>query len=214
MKKEKLDIIYEDKEVIVVNKKSHLLTIATEKDNINTLYHQVREYLNKKKEKVFIVHRLDKDTSGLIIFAKNIKMKEKLQFCFEKQTVIRKYEAEIREQVELNKTFNVRQYLLIDNKNMTVYPTKNKRIGKEAITIVKTNNLTKLGTALDIEILTGRKNQIRIALKSLNFTLIGDSKYSFDKDKNMHLNAYYLQFPENIGLKVKEFRINTNYLKK
>ena len=81
MKKEKLDIIYEDKYLIIVNKKSGMLTVSTDKEKINTLYHKVREYLQKqnKNNKVFIIHRLDKDTSGLIVFAKSEKIKRMMQ---------------------------------------------------------------------------------------------------------------------------------------
>ena len=75
----KLNIIYEDKEILVVNKPAKLLTVATDKEEIRTLYHEVREYLHKKNQKVFVVHRLDKDTSGLVLFAKNPRLKEMLQ---------------------------------------------------------------------------------------------------------------------------------------
>ena len=68
----KLDIIYEDKELLVVNKPSKLLTVGTEKNKEHTLYHEVREYIRKKNQKVFIVHRLDKDTSGIVLFAKTL----------------------------------------------------------------------------------------------------------------------------------------------
>ena len=73
----KLDIIYEDKGIIVVNKEHHLLTVSNEKEKEHTLYHEVSDYLKKKnpKNKVFIIHRLDKDTSGVILFAKNQNIK-------------------------------------------------------------------------------------------------------------------------------------------
>ena len=81
MKKKKLDILFEDKFIIVVNKPSNLLTVATEKEKERTLFHYVFDYLKKKnkKNKVFIVHRLDKDTSGIVIFAKDETTKFYLQ---------------------------------------------------------------------------------------------------------------------------------------
>ena len=90
MKKEKLKIIYEDAYLIVVVKKSGLLTISTDKEKENTLYHEVSSYLKKKNKnnKVFIVHRLDKDTAGLIVFAKSLKVKNALQDNWDK--VVRK----------------------------------------------------------------------------------------------------------------------------
>ena len=80
-KKDKLDIIFEDKELLVVNKPCGLLTIATDKEKEKTLFHKVYLYLKKKNKnnKVFIVHRLDKDTSGIVLFAKNEKLKLLLQ---------------------------------------------------------------------------------------------------------------------------------------
>ena len=77
MKTKKMDILYEDKYLIIINKPSNLLTISTEKEKENTLYHKVFDYLKKKNKnnKVFIVHRLDKDTSGLVVFAKDDKVK-------------------------------------------------------------------------------------------------------------------------------------------
>lgn len=75
----KLDIIYEDKFILAVNKPHNLLTISTEKEKDKTLYHEVLTYIKKKNQKIFIVHRLDKDTSGIVLFAKNEKIKNYLQ---------------------------------------------------------------------------------------------------------------------------------------
>ena len=86
MKNKKLSILYEDKYIIVINKPSNLLTISTEKEKERTLFHYVYEYLKKKNKnnKVFIVHRLDKDTSGIVIFAKDEKTKFYLQDNWDK----------------------------------------------------------------------------------------------------------------------------------
>ena len=77
MKKKKLDIIYEDKKIIVVNKPSGLLTVSSANEKERTLYHEVSSYLKKSnpKAKVFIIHRLDKDTSGIVMFAKDKETK-------------------------------------------------------------------------------------------------------------------------------------------
>ena len=71
----KLNIAFEDKNILVINKPSGVLTIATDKEKEKTLYHEVYNYLHKKNQKVFIVNRLDKDTSGFVVFAKNEKAK-------------------------------------------------------------------------------------------------------------------------------------------
>ena len=211
--KNRLEIIYEDDKVIVVFKKSGYLTIATEKEKIKTLYHDVKEYLNKKKQKVFIVHRLDKDTSGLVIFAKDIDYKCKLQKEFEEHNVVRLYECCVKEKVNPSYKKKVRQFLFYDLKSGLSFPTTNKKRGKEAITEVEFSNYLNDYSVLKIHILTGRQNQIRVALKTLKLTLIGDKKYANDSSSFMHLNFYYLKF-NNPVLKVNEFLITPFWLKK
>lgn len=211
-KKTDLNIVYEDKEVIVVNKPTNLLTISTEKEKIKTLYHKVRIYLNNKSEKVFIVHRLDKDTSGLVIFAKNSTIKAILQKEFENSNVTRKYEAVVKEKLDENYNKFIKQYIYYNKSCGLSFPTLNKKIGKLALTKIRYNSLLDDNTVLDIEILTGRQNQIRVALKTLNLTLIGDKKYSNDNSSYMHLNSYYLKFNKNV-LKVNEFKLNPKWLK-
>ena len=122
MKKAPLfEILYEDKDVIAVYKKSGLLTIGTPKDPDHNLYHYVREYANLHRQKIFIVHRLDKDTSGIVLFAKNFELKEKIQKEFENRNVLRKYEAVIREQIPLQESKRVVQYLFYDKRSGRVF---------------------------------------------------------------------------------------------
>lgn len=212
-RKNNLDIIYEDNNIIAVNKPNNLLTIATEKENIKTLYHYVRVYLNNKNEKVFIVHRLDKDTSGIVLFAKNIKFKTLLQKEFENKNVIRKYEAVVKETVDSKFNKVIKQFIFYNKACGLSFITSNKKIGKEAITKIKFNSYNNdKSTNLDIEIETGRQNQIRVALKSLKLTLIGDKKYASDNSKYMHLNAYYLKI-NNPLLKKNEFEVKPLFLK-
>jgi len=214
MKKSRLfDIVYEDKDIIVVKKKSGLLCIATEKDDIHNLYHYVREYCNLHRQKVFIVHRLDKDTSGIVLFAKSFELKEQLQKCFEERRVKRYYEAVVREQLPLGEKKKVVQYLFYDKRSGRVLLTRDHNKGLEAITLVRTSNHLDIGTALDIEILTGRQNQIRLALKSLNMTLIGDEKYAQDKSKRMLLNFYQLDIPDEVRIKEHHFYIPPSWLR-
>ena len=86
-----IDIIYEDDNYLVVNKPSGMLTISTEKEKNRTLYHMVREYIHNKKkhEKIFIVHRLDRETSGLVLFCKNEELRDKIQENWENVAVKR-----------------------------------------------------------------------------------------------------------------------------
>ena len=198
-------IIYEDKEIIAVYKRSGLLSIAKEPGDYNNLYHQVREYINHKNEKIFVVHRLDRDTSGILVFAKNIRMKEILQKEFEERKVRRIYEALIQEHIPLGTKKRVVQYLKRNLKSNVTYVSKKKEGAKEAITNLTAVSYHGNQTVLKIEIETGRQNQIRLALLSLHYTLIGDKKYQEGQKGRMMLNAYRLIFSENCPIKKKEF---------
>lgn len=186
----KLNIIYEDKSLLVINKPSGILTIATDKEKEKTLYHEVYEYLHKKNQKVFIVNRLDKHTSGLIIFAKNQEIKNILQRNWDK--VIRKYYAVVTGTIK--EKGQIIQYL-IEEKDLKTYITNNKNKGKKAITIYNPLINKNTYTLLDIEIKTGRKNQIRVGLSSINHPIIGDKKYASPKNPigRLGLHSYHLE---------------------
>lgn len=181
MKKDKLDIIYEDKTMIVVNKPAHLLTIATKDEKINTLYHKVYEYEKKKNKnnKIFIVHRLDKDTSGLVLFAKNQKLKENLQANWNSLAKVREYIGVVEGSVEKNKG-TIKEYLTETKTLLTVKTTEKK--GKLALTNYEVLRKEKGFSVLKINIKTGRKNQIRVAMQGLNHPIIGDKKYGSTKN--------------------------------
>ena len=193
MKKSKLDIIYEDKSIIVVNKPSHLLTISTDKQREKTLFHQVLMYEKRKNKnnKVFIVHRLDKDTSGLVIFAKDEKIKYKLQNTWDKDTE-RSYIAVVHGKT---KNKEVLKSYLTETKTLLVYSTLDKKIGKLAITEYEKIQENKKLTLLKINIKTGRKNQIRVQLNDNGNQIVGDKKYGeskYDPLRRLCLHANYL----------------------
>lgn len=198
-----LDIIYEDNNIIVVNKPTNLLTISTDKEKERTLYREVSNYLKPQKQKVFIIHRLDKDTSGVIMFAKNQTIQEKYQKDWNKTTITREYIA-IVEGITKKKEHLV-SYLK-QNKNLEVYISKNKD-GLIAITDyeqIKHNNKYSL---LKILISTGRRNQIRLQLKSINHPIIGDKKYQA-KTNPLHrlgLHAHTLKVKDPITSKILTF---------
>lgn len=192
-KKDKLKILYEDKSIIIISKPSNLLTIGTNKEHNNTLYRKVSEYVKKqhKSNKIFIVHRLDKDTSGIIAFAKTEQVKRVLQRNWDKTK--RKYIALVEGKVTKGDT--IKNYLA-ETKTLKTYITNDKKIGKLAITKYKPIKGNKEYTLLDIEILTGRKNQIRVHMESINHPIVGDKKYNSKKNpiRRMCLHATYLEF--------------------
>ena len=192
------EILMEDEHIIAVNKPSGLLTIATEKEKEHTLYHMVREYLvsKNKNAKVFIVHRLDKETSGIVVLAKDEKTKNKLQENWNQYVSLREYTAVVHGTLK-KKEDKITQYLK-ETKTNLVYESHDKE-GKEAITnykVLKENNNYSL---LQINIETGRKNQIRVAMASLNNPIVGDKKYGDKKDKEtrlyLHANRLKMYYP-------------------
>lgn len=203
--KRSFDVLYEDKDRIAVTKKSGLLTIAKTEGDYHNLYHYVRDYLNRKKQKCFIVHRLDRDTSGIVLFAKSIARKEKLQSVFESQEVGRFYEAVIVE--DRKEPLHIEQFINYNKKSGRSYVTKDRKEGKLAITDIIPDHKNDLGTTIKIKIETGRQNQIRLAIASSGYTLLGDKKYSRSSFKRRMLNEYRIILPKD------KFRKNVFYLK-
>lgn len=189
-----LDIVFEDDDIIVINKPSNLLTIATSLQKVETLYHFVSNYVKQrygKNSKIFIVHRLDKMTSGLVVFAKSYQVKLAIQNLFEQGKVIRKYHAIVtyKPKFENGEIIN---YLIQDKFGNVFISNKNNKNAKKAITKYRVIEKNNLGYLLDIEILTGRKNQIRIGLANLSCPILGDSKFGGKKARKLYLNAYFL----------------------
>lgn len=184
-----LFILYEDKEVIVVYKPYNLLTVADNKTRDNTLYHKVSEYLKKsnKNMRVFIVHRLDYETSGLVVFAKSKKVQELLQKNW--NNVTRKYVALVHGNFKKSKTL---KYYLKEGKNLKVYSSFDGVLSVTDVYPIKSNDKY---TLVSIDIKTGKKHQIRVSLKEEGFPILGDSKYGIDdKMKHLYLCANELVF--------------------
>lgn len=203
-----IDIIYEDKDIIVINKPSGLLTVATEKEKNKTAYHLVMEYLKKKNKnnRIFIIHRLDKDTSGIIMFAKNERAKHLYQDNWNDIVKKRCYYAVIDGKME-NKEGTIKSYLK-ENGNM-VYYVKD-RSGKLAITEYKVLKERENISLLDINLKTGRKNQIRVHMKENKTPILGDLKYG-EKSKlinRLALHAYKLELINPVTKKLLTFEIN------
>lgn len=193
-KREKLKILYEDKDLIAVDKKSGLLTIGTDKERERTLYNEVSTFQKQKHKsnKVFIVHRLDKDTSGIVLFAKNERIKRLLQDNW--KDVKREYVALVNGEVK-NSKGTITSYL-VETKSLLVYSTKNSKRGKFAQTDYEVICQNKEYSLLNVNIKTGRKNQIRVHLNDIGHPIVGDKKYGIKKDplRKMCLHANRLVF--------------------
>lgn len=191
--KKKMDIIYEDKELLIVNKPTKRLTVGTDKIKENTLYHEASDYVKKSypKNKVFIVNRLDRETSGLVVFAKNEVTKKNLQAHWD-EVATREYLAIVEGKVT-KKEQTLKSYLRED-KTLRVYETTEKN-GRLAITHYEVLASIKAYSLLKIRIETGRKNQIRVQLSGIGHPIIGDKKYGATKNPlgRLGLHASYLE---------------------
>ena len=174
-KKDKLNIIYEDKDLLVINKPEKLLTISTNNEKENTLFHKVINYVKKKNQKVFIVHRLDKDTSGIVVFAKSESLKRTLQDNWDNLAKVREYVAVV-EGVPQKEKGTIHTYLK-ETKTLYVYSSNKRGDGKEAITHYRKIYGNSKYTMVVINIDTGRKNQIRVHMKDIGCPIVGDRKY-------------------------------------
>lgn len=201
-----LNIVYEDDNYLVVNKEAGLLTISTSSSNKNyedTLYRRVRAYLNSKREYAFIVNRIDKETSGLVIFAKSEKFKNMLQSDWNNIVQDRKYVAVVSGKIL--RDGRIDNYLYEDK--MTFSHSTNYG-GKRAITNYKVMASNERYTLLDINIATGRKNQIRVHMTEMRHPIVGDKKY-YSKDNSMKrlmLHHYEIALIDPITKKLRRFR--------
>ena len=201
--KNNIDIIYEDKDLIVINKPAGLLSIATKDEKNITAYKMVREYIKKNNKglKIFVVHRLDKDTSGILVFAKNENIKHLLQENWDTLVKVRGYIAIV--EGNLDKPNNTIVSWLKETKTMLVYSSFIPNDGQKAITHYQTIKSNHKYTMLSINIDTGRKNQIRVHMKDIGHNIIGDKKYGSKLNPigRLGLHANRLEFINPINKK-------------
>jgi 23S rRNA pseudouridine1911/1915/1917 synthase len=189
-----IEILFEDDYLIAINKPEGLLSIATEKEKDKTAYHIVSSYLKiRGKDKAFVIHRLDRDTSGIIMFAKNDKIKNLLQNSWDQLVKVRGYLAVVEGATDSEGV--IKSYLKENKANM-VYSSYKEHDGKLAITNYKKLNGNKEYSLLEVFIDTGRKNQIRVHMYDIKHPIVGDKKYGASKDplKRLGLHAHKLEF--------------------
>lgn len=202
-----LQIVYEDNDLIVINKPSGLLTIASDKEKNTTAYRLLNEYIRQSNPsgRVFVVHRLDRDTSGLLMFAKNECIKLALQDNWDSLVSHRGYIAVVEGQLK-EKSGRIRSWLK-ETKTFIVYSGRTIGDGLEAITNYEVINETACYSMLKIQLETGRKNQIRVHMKELGHSVVGDSKYGAETNplKRLGLHAYKLEFKHPFSEKMMSF---------
>lgn len=191
-----LEILYEDDDIIVVDKPAGLLTVGTETNKTKTVYYVLTDYVRKgiakSRNRVFIVHRLDQWTSGVLVFAKSEEIKMRLQEQW-KETE-KKYLAVVHGRFD--KKEGIITSYLAENKAYVVYSTKDPSRGKLARTAYRVLKEAGQFSLLEINLLTGRKNQIRVHLADKGHPIAGDRKYGKGDDgfKRLALCAKSISF--------------------
>ncbi len=186
-----LSILYEDHDIVVVDKMSGLLTVSTAKVRENTAYYRLNTYVRKGNQKsrnrVFIVHRLDRDASGIIIFAKNENAKRYLQEQW--SGFSKKYYAVVSG--KLPQKEGVITSYLAENRVHKVYSVDDPEKGRLAKTGYRVLRESKAYSLLEIDLLTGRKNQIRVHFSEKGCPIAGDKMYGEKKKglKRLALHA-------------------------
>lgn len=206
-KKNDLDIIYEDEELIVINKPSGLLTIASDKEKGKTAYRKISDYLLSKDKKIrpFVVHRIDEDTSGILMMVKTHDLKELFQNNWNDLVLDRGYYAVV-EGILNKKEGTIKSYLK-ENKLNLMYSSNDKVHGKLSITHYKVLKENDEYSLLDVHIDSGRKNQIRVHMGDIKHNIIGDDKYGHPKNPigRLGLHAYRLTIKHPITGKTLKF---------
>lgn len=204
----RLRIVYEDDDIIVVNKGYGLLSVGTDNKKEGTAYSILRDYLKRLNpaNKLFIVHRLDQHTSGLMLFAKNIKAKEAMQHNWNNMVLDRRYAAIVEGCPEPPE--GVYRSRLMENSQHLMYSTDDPK-GQEAVTRYKVLKSRNGYSLVDVSLDTGRKNQIRVHMHDMGTPIVGDRRYGA-KTSPIHrlaLHARTLRFVHPVTRKDMNFSI-------
>jgi 23S rRNA pseudouridine1911/1915/1917 synthase len=191
-------VLYEDNDVIVVEKPAGISTSSV--DNSTNVYHILSQYLKDESKghvRAYVVHRLDKEVSGVLLFAKSEKAMNIIKDNW-KET--KKFYYALVEGSPENAEGTIESWLTKD-KNFKVYSIRiQSEKAKFAITHYRTIKKLNKNTLLEMNIETGRKNQIRVHLSELGCPIVGDRKYGASSDfvRRVRLHAFYLSFPHPV----------------
>lgn len=172
-----LRILFEDPYLIVIEKEAGMLSIATAKEKLLTTYSILSGHVKREdpNNRIFVVHRLDRDTSGIMVFAKSEAVQSAMQRAWKDTVIERTYVAVVEGVVE-NDSGTIHSFLK-ENKALIMYSTKVPGEGDEAITHYKVLRRGDEITLVEVKLETGRKNQIRVHMKDLGHPVVGDKKY-------------------------------------
>lgn len=205
-----LEVLYEDDELLVINKPTGLLSVANEKERERTAYRQMSEHVHQSDPDahIFIVHRLDRDTSGVLLAAKNEELKLALQDKWNELAKTRGYTAVVE---GCPQPMSGRVHTWLQETKTTLVYSGTGQDGLEAITDYKVIGVEPGYSLVDIRLLTGRKNQIRVHMKELGCPVVGDKKYGAKTNpfKRLGLHAGLLELRHPTTGKLMRFQART-----
>lgn len=203
----KLRLVFEDEFILVVDKKNGLLTIATDREKEETAYRILSDHVKEQdpSNKLFIVHRIDRDTSGLLLFAKSKTIQQKLQENWSSTVIDRTYIAVVEGSVE--KDSGTVESWLRESTAFKVHSSQNPGQGQHSITHYNVIERAYHFTLLKLQLETGRKNQIRVHMQDMGHSIVGDKKYGSKQSPigRMCLHAQTLQFIHPVSGEKLEF---------
>ena len=195
-----IQIFFEDAHLLVISKPENLLSIASEAEPEKTAYFQLTEYVRqahpRSKQRVWIVHRLDRETSGLMVFAKTPETKEALQGNWDKFE--KKYEAVV--EGRLPKDSDTLESDLDESNPFKVFIRPGSALTRHAITRYRVLKHGRHRSLVELTLVTGRRHQIRVQLSSVGCPIVGDEKYGAKSDPagRLGLHSCFLRFPHPV----------------
>ncbi len=204
-----LDVLYEDYDVIVINKKEGLLSVGTNADKENTAYHIVNMHVKKggRNHHIYVVHRLDRKTSGVMMFAKSMASRDILRNNWSEMVTERSYYAVV-EGVPQYKRDTIKSYLTED-KMLKIHSSFINNGGQMAVTNYEVLQSNDEYSLVKCNLDTGRKNQIRVQMSAIGHPVAGDAKYDAKTNplKRVCLHAATLQFKHPKTGKLMKFEV-------
>ena len=200
---EGLRILYEDSHLIIIDKPCGLLSVSAAFEKVKTAHAILKNHYRPRK--VYVVHRLDQDTSGVMLFAFSEKAYEKLKKTFEEHDIVREYIAVV--EGSLSKDKGTWESYLAEDENYMVYEALDSTNGRLAITHFEVLNRNKHYSLVKFTLETGRKNQIRVQCKAAGHSIVGDLKYEATTSpvRRLCLHAQCLSFKHPITGKEMHF---------
>lgn len=191
-----LNIVFEDPYIIIIEKQAGLLSIATATEKEQTAYSILSDHVKKRdpKNKIFVLHRLDRETSGVMMFAKSEMIQQALQKAWKEAVLERTYIVVVEGAVP-NEQGTITSWLT-ESKAFIMYSSHTPNNGQKAITHYRVLKKNKHYSLLEVKLETGRKNQIRVHMKDIGHSVIGDKKYGATKHPigRLGLHAQVLAF--------------------